>query len=184
MKFFVRAEPLRLKDAEDIGWFVWRAKWFSDVQASVLISSVCVSRQTRKDAHLGNFVLAWFGDKTRPVLESSLTFFPSHKSVLMEVWDPHTHSAPKTISGACEQRFRAPNKTCPEYFGFSFFSKQKCGSSILSTYSSSKPERQLVERLHSDCCDFLWRIFHAYICCNCTSWLHFLQPRRHNYVVY
>ena len=46
LKFFVRADfghpvahtkfqPLRLKDAEDIGWFVWRAKWFSDVQASV-----------------------------------------------------------------------------------------------------------------------------------------------------
>ena len=46
LKFCVRADfgypvahtkfqPLRLKDAEDIGWFVWRAKWFSDVQASV-----------------------------------------------------------------------------------------------------------------------------------------------------
>ena len=31
-----QCQPLRLKDAEDIGWFVWRAKWFSDVQASVL----------------------------------------------------------------------------------------------------------------------------------------------------
>ena len=88
LKFFVRADfghpvahtkfqPLRLKDAEDIGRFVWRAKWFSDVQASVLyLSRLFPVRSIVTFAQILQIIIGIC------FYASSLTFFKECKSLL------------------------------------------------------------------------------------------------------